>query len=141
MVVAWFILWVVALVWCVAVVSQIEPGTVLSTGLIRSGLALGVGALVLLPVCGYLLARANRWSYVWTLIAYVWVLLLAFYIFAMLTAPTGDGTSGDTAAGAGLVILGVPLLLLVAAFVGFGVGTSALFGALSRRRTRSRLAQ
>jgi hypothetical protein len=137
--IAWSLLWVVAVVWwAVLDHSQPAPDRATSSGLLHSGLAVGVSALVLLSVCGDLLARAQRWSYVGALIGYVSALLIALYVVAMLTAPTEAGTSNDTAAAAGLVILGIPLVLFVTTFVGLGAGTSVLVGALSRWRSGCR---
>ena len=92
--------------------------------------------MVLLGGGGYVLANAGRWSYIGALVIYVWALLLAWYIGAMLSTPAADGSDNDTAAGAGLVILGVPALVVVVALVGLGAGVGALVRALARRRSR-----
>lgn len=105
----------------------------MSVELQRAGLFLGLGVLALLSVCGFILGRARRWTYVWMLTGYVWALLLALYVVAMLAAPTNGGGDNDTAAGAGLVILGLPMLFIVGIFVGIGAGASLLCG----RRTGS----
>jgi hypothetical protein len=124
----WTLLWVVAVFWCVDVVANTRSGDVVSVGLQRAGLVLGLGSLALLPACGYVLGRAQRWTYVWVLTGYVWVLLLALYVVTMLAAPPSGASDNDTAAGAGLVILGVPLLFVVGAIVGIGAGAGRLVG-------------
>jgi hypothetical protein len=93
--------------------------------------------VVLLLVCGSLLAQAGRWVYVASLTLYVWGLLLAWYIGAMLMTPAADGSDNDNAAGAGLVILGLPGLFVVAALVGLGAGVGAVVRAVVRRRRRA----
>jgi hypothetical protein len=127
----WTLLWVIAVVWCVDVVTNTRSGDVMSAGLQRAGFALGLASMALLAVCGYLLGRARRWTYVYVLIGYVWVLLLALYVVAMLAGPTSSASDGDTVAGAGLVILALPLLLILSAVVGVG----AVAGRIGRRRT------
>ena len=135
---AWFLIWVLALVWAAAAVPAANAGMDPSDAIVRGGLMLAVGAVVLLLVCGYLLAHAGRWVYMAALTLYVWGLLLAWYVGAMLmTTPAADGSDNDNAAGAGLVILGVPGLFVVAALVGLGAGVGAVVRALARRRTRA----
>jgi hypothetical protein len=133
----WFLIWVLALVWAAAVVPAANAGTDTSEAILRGRLTLAVGSVVLLLVCGYLLAYAGRWVYVAALTLYVWGLLLAWYIGAMLMTPAADGSDNDNAAGAGLVILGVPGLFVVAALVGLGAGLGAVVRALARRRRRA----
>jgi hypothetical protein len=134
---AWFLIWVLALVWAAAAVPAANAGMDPSQGIVRGGLTLAVGSVLLL-VCGYLLAHAGRWVYVAALTLYVWGLLLAWYIGAMLmTTPAADGSDNDNAAGAGLVILGVPGLFVVAALVGLGAGVGAVVRALAQRRRRA----
>ncbi|HEX3929963.1 MAG TPA: hypothetical protein VHW64_04625 [Nocardioides sp.] len=136
--IAWAVLWALALVWWGMLdASRPEQGEALSSGLLRSGLALGVLVLAYLPASGYALARARRWPYVGALVLYISALLILLYVIAMLTAPTDGGTSNDTAASAGVVLLAIPTLLLVAVCVGLGAGASALVGVLSHWRSRA----
>jgi hypothetical protein len=128
MAVVWTLLWVIAVVWCVDVVTNTRAHDVMSIGLQRAGLALSLASLALMTACGYLLGRARRWTYVCALTGYVWVLLLALYVVAMLAAPPPGASDNDTAAGAGLVILALPLFLVVSAFVGIGAGAGRLGG-------------
>lgn len=137
---AWFLIWVLALVWAAAAIPASNAGSAPSEAIKRGGLTLLVGSTVLLPACGYLLAHSGRWIYLAALTLYVWVLLLAWYIGAMLMAPAADGSDNDTAAGAGLVILGVPGLIVIAALVGLGAAIGAAVRAQGRRRRRQALA-
>jgi hypothetical protein len=140
MVGAWFLVWVFALVWAAAAIPASNAGSDLSEAINRGGLTLLVGSAALLPTCGCVLAHAGRWIYLAGLTLYVWVLLLAWYIGAMLMAPATDGSDNDTAAGAGLVILGVPGLFVIAALVGLGAAAGAAVRAAGRRRRRQALA-
>jgi hypothetical protein len=124
----WALLWVIALVWCGRATAETQSGDAMSVGLQRAGLALGLGSLALLPVSGYILGRARRWMYVWMLVAYVWMLLLVLYVVTMLAVPVAGGSDNDTAAGAGLVILGLPLLFIIGVLVGAGAGVGLLVG-------------
>jgi hypothetical protein len=136
--IAWAVLWALTLVWWGMLdASRPEPGEPLSSGLLRSGLALGVLTLVCMPASGYVLARARRWPYVGALVLYITGLVVVLYVIAMVTAPTGGASSNDTAAGAGVALLAIPSLLLVAICVGLGAGASQLVGVLSRRRSRA----
>lgn len=128
----WTSLWVIAVVWCVEVETSTRSGDVMRVGVQRSGLALGLASVALMTACGYLLGRAQRWTYVCALAGYVWVLLLALYVVVILAAPSPGASDNDTTAGAGLVILALPLLLVVSAFVGIGAGAGRLGG---RRRS------
>ncbi len=136
MVGAWLVVWGLALVWTSAAVPQASAGADPRAAVVRAGLMLALGSAGLLVVCGFLLARAGRWVYVAALTLYVWVLLLFWYVGAMLMAPAVDLSDNDNAAGAGLVILGVPALLVVATLVSLGAGGGAAVRAIARRRTR-----
>jgi hypothetical protein len=134
---AWFLIWVLSLAWAAAALPAANRGAGLSEAVVRGGLTLLVGSVVLLPVCGSLLAHAGRWVYVTALTLYVWGLLLALYIGSMVMTPAANGLDNDNAAGAGLVILGVPGFFVVAALVGIGVGVGAVVRALAGRRRRA----
>lgn len=131
---AWFLIWVLSLAWVAAAVPAANKGVDLSEAVVLGGLTLLVGSVVLLPVCGYLLAHAGRWVSVAALTLYVWGLLLPLYIVSMVMTPAANGLDNDNAAGAGLVILGVPGLLGVAALVGIGASVGAVVRALADRR-------
>jgi hypothetical protein len=133
MAVGWLVLWGLGVVWCAAV-TRTSAGHLMGARLGIAGAALGAIALVLLSLCGYLLGRNQRWEYVWALIGYVGVQILALYVVAMLMVPTSTGSDNDTAAGAGLVIIGAPMLCIVGLFVAIGAGASLLAERLSPRR-------
>jgi hypothetical protein len=132
-------LWVPGAVLCGVASAQSNRGDRLSPWLVRSGLGLAIGAVVLLVLCGYVLGRSRRWIYLATLVGCVWALLLALYIAAMLSVPVTGPSDNDNAAGAGLAILAVPVLFVVATLVGMGAGAGLLVGHLSGARTRSRV--
>ena len=137
----WFLMWLLALVWAAGAIPASNAGSAPSEAVNRGGLMLLVGSVVLLPACGCVLAQSGRWAYLAALTLYVWVLLLAWYVGAMLMAPATDGSDNDTAAGAGLVILGVPGLIVIAALVGLGAAVGAAVRALGRRPHRNVLAR
>lgn len=88
-------------------------------------LALGIVvvlAVIALPVSGYVAAAPPRaiGRYV-CLVAYVWFLTMGVYCVAMLASAPPGGPDTDTAAGAGLVILGVPVALAIAILTALGV--------------------
>src|SRR5580765_3567075 len=125
----WLAVWVSGVAWSDKAMSDV--GRPLSEGLARSGLALAVAAAILLTVCGYLVCRPRRGIYLWALVAYVWVLLLALYVVAMVDTATAGS---DDAAGAGLVILGIPMLIVVATLACLGAGARLLVRHLIRGR-------
>lgn len=137
MAVAWLMLWVLGAVLCGVTVPLTNPGEALGPGLMRSALMLGIGSATLLPVCGFVLSRSRGWVYQGILVGYVWALLMMLYVVAMLAAPAAAGSDSDTAAGAGVVILGIPMLLVVGALVGIGAVANLIVGRLSAARTRS----
>ncbi|BBH18583.1 hypothetical protein Back2_28700 [Nocardioides baekrokdamisoli] len=80
----------------------------------------GVAAtlVLMMPVMGYLTCRApGRIARMALATALVWGSLLAAYVLAMATS---SDPNSDNAAGAGLVVLGIPAGLAAAALVGFG---------------------
>lgn len=133
---AWFLIWILALVWAAKAEPEANAGADPSSVVVSGGLVLGIGSVILLVVCGYLLAHAGRWVYMAGLTLYVWGLLLAWYVGAMLMTPATDGSDNDNAAGAGLVILGIPALFAVAVLVGLGAGAAAGARALARRHSQ-----
>jgi hypothetical protein len=134
---AWGVLGVAATVWCgVASSQQNHSGHALSMVFLYSGLALAVVWLTLLVGCSYVLARSRRWVYLWVLTGGAWFLGIALYVVGMVTAPPTEPTdTNDIAAGVGILILGVPLLLVIGIIVAVGVGASTVVGHVSQRRT------
>ena len=105
---------------------------------VRLGLTLAIGSPLLLVACGWFLGRAGRWVFVGALTLYVWGLLMVGYVAAMLMMPVTPGMADDdTAAGAGVALLAVPALLVVAVLVGLGAGAGALVRAWRLRRSVS----
>lgn len=129
----WLLLWVLGVVWC-GIVTQTPPGHTISEQLAIVGIALGASALVWLSVCSFTLGLNRRWTYVWVLICYLEALLLNFFVVAMFMTPS-DAAGDDTGAGVGLIIISVPMVCMVAVFVGIGAGVSLLVDRLGRRRT------
>lgn len=89
---------------------------------------IGILSLAMMTLGGYDIARRKR-DTVYLLIGLVWALGMVAYVTAMLLAPQPGGVEDD-AAGAGLVLLSVPWLMIVSAFVGTGFG----IGLVVRRR-------
>lgn len=108
-----------------AVASPSAPGTV--PGIIILSLA-SIGLLAT-PTWGYLVGRRRATKWLWPAAAIGSALQLAFYVTAMLAAPSTDGSEQDTAAGAGLVILAIPTALAILTLLWIGAG----LGALSRK--------
>lgn len=92
------------------------PGELLALGVV------GVLAVIALPVSGYVaavpLCAIGRYL---GLVAYVWFLTMGVYCLAMLASAPPGGPDTDTAAGAGLVILSVPVALVIAILAALGV--------------------
>ncbi|MFE0458741.1 hypothetical protein ACFW1A_05695 [Kitasatospora sp. NPDC058965] len=66
-------------------------------------------------------------------------LLMCCYVLVMLLGPSSGGggasADNDNAAGAGVVFLGVPTLLLMAVLLAVGAGAGSLLGILLGRRS------
>lgn len=90
-------------------------------GLLALGIV-GIIAAVALPASGYVAAGSPRaMGRFVALVAYVWALFMAVYVVAMLASAPPGGPDTDTAAGAGLAILGLPVALVIAVLAGVGV--------------------
>lgn len=131
----WGVLWVAGVVWAAMAVPPAQvtdsPSTpILATGLLLAGVTV-VGALV---TSGWLGTR-RRWVQVLLFAAALTGALLAWYVAAMLAVPipAGQPDTQDDAAGAGVVLLAVPTVLLVAVLCSVGAGVGALVSRLRRR--------
>jgi hypothetical protein len=78
---------------------------------------------------GCLVGRMAATRWLWQAAAIGTGVQLFFYVTAMLAAPSTDGDSNDTAAGAGIVILTMPTAVLILLLLWMG----AAIGALSRK--------
>jgi hypothetical protein len=81
---------------------------------------------------GLVLAKRRRWAEVMIAAVLGTSVLAAWYVVAMLANPQPDGTE-DIAAGAGLVILAVPTLLVVLAMLVIGFLAGRALNANRRR--------
>lgn len=136
----WFIVWVLGLVWASRTVPLADTSQMTNAD-VDLGLTLAIGSPLLLVVHGWFLGRADRWLFVGALTLYVWGLFMFGYVAAMLMMPVTPGAADDdTAAGAGVVLLAVPALLIVAILVGLGAGAGALVRAWRLSRSVSPLA-
>lgn len=114
-----------------ALVLTSRDGNPTRDSVVVAAIVAGVGLLVL-PAGGLVLARDREpWRF--------WVLWLAGtganlvgYLGAMLTVPDQPGQ--DDAAGAGLVILSVPVAVTIAALIALGLGIGLVL--FRRRQTR-----
>ncbi len=133
-----FATWVLSVAWSVAALPPTVAAADLSSALDLAGLGLLAAWFGGTVVSGLLLGFRGRWAYVGFLVAYVWTLVLAWYVSAMLMTPADSGSDNDTAAGAGLVILAVPTLLAVVVLTTTGAGLGALARTVSQRRRSPR---
>ncbi|RZS91673.1 hypothetical protein EV189_0920 [Motilibacter rhizosphaerae] len=108
--------------------SDVRWGTVTAGAALALGLTVGWGAL---------LGAAARWRDLACSVAAATAVLIALYVGAMLFWPRGDDVSSDDAAGAGVVLLIVPMAVSVALCLGLGAVPAALVRrGLQRGRAR-----
>ena len=106
-----------------------HDSAVLIVALAASG---GIGALSTVVV-GYLLGVRRLWRHLLVSLGAGTIAMLCWYVVAMVAFAPSNDTSSDNAAGAGVVILGIPTLLLIGIFLALGAGA----GRLRMRGSRS----
>ena len=80
--------------------------------------ALGVVLVILMPVAGFIAGRSPRaFPRIAVAAGVIWGSLMVGYALSMTAS---SGPASDDAAGAGLVILGIPTAFVVASLVGVG---------------------
>jgi hypothetical protein len=129
----WLTVWVLALAWSARAVPVANAGTDFSSTLTWTGWAILAAVVLGLPVSGFIGARTRRWGSLLLVVWLVWALSLLWYVGSMLDGP--DTSGSDDAAGAGLVILGIPALgvIILLAALGAGIGVTANVVAQRRR--------
>jgi hypothetical protein len=97
------------------------------------GASLGTVSIVATLAYGSLLGRHGRWRDVAIATLFGTATLAVCYIALMATTAPDPTNTSDIGTGAGLVILGLPALLLVAALLGLGGVVGRLTRGLGRR--------
>lgn len=136
---AWAVGWAVAVAWAIWAAT---PDDVANAPMPAPMLISGVGLLLclvagLVATSGWLAAR-RRWFVVVLPVLGVTGGVLAWYVAAMLAVPVPEGQPDiqDDAAAAGLMLIALPTLGVVAALSGIGAGVGVLIR--NRRASRGR---
>ncbi|WP_139283313.1 hypothetical protein [Raineyella antarctica] len=96
-------------------------------------LALAAGAMLATVTVGFVVGRWWQLRWIWVAVVAGSAAQLFGYVVSMLDSPDPDGTQ-DIAAGAGVVILGLPTALAIAALLWLGAGLGLAIRVVHRRR-------
>ena len=130
----WLLVWLLSLAWSAYVLAVSPDGAPVIPLITGAALLIcWVGGSV---ASGFLLAFHAAWPSVVLMAGYVWVLSMAWYVASMLIGPDPAGTN-DIGAGAGVVILGIPMFLVIGTLVSVGAGLRAVGRSVSRRRSEA----
>jgi hypothetical protein len=107
-------------------------------GFTHASLALTAGlaasAVIGCGLWGYALARRRFWRELAISALSGTAVMLVWYVVLMFAAAKPGDTTVDTAAGAGIVVLGGPTFLTVSAMLGLGVVPAVVLRALRHNR-------